>query len=67
MMEELWNGACFSFPDASNTRYQSYGAAACHIVKFWPQYVELLDLVRISKENSQFNLIEKHLYTGLQC
>ncbi|KAG2737241.1 hypothetical protein P692DRAFT_20699717, partial [Suillus brevipes Sb2] len=56
-----------SFPDTSNTRYQSYGAAACHIVKFWPQYVELLDLVRISKENSQFNHMEKTLYAGLQC
>lgn len=67
MMEELTSGACSSFPDTSNTRYQSYGAAACHIVKFWPQYVELLDLVRISKENSQFNHMEKTLYAGLQC
>ncbi|KAG2136454.1 hypothetical protein DEU56DRAFT_756357 [Suillus clintonianus] len=55
MMEELTDGACSSFPDTSNTRYQTYGAAACHIIKFWPQYIELLELARISKENETFN------------
>jgi hypothetical protein len=67
MMEELTDGACSSFPDTSNTRYQTYGAAACHIIKFWPQYIELLELAHISKENETFNHMEKNLYAGLHC
>ncbi|KAG1805341.1 uncharacterized protein BJ212DRAFT_1486459 [Suillus subaureus] len=67
MMEELTDSACSSFPDTSNTRYQTYGAAVCHIIKFWPQYIELLKLAHISKENETFNHMEKNLYAGLHC
>ncbi|KAG1807011.1 uncharacterized protein BJ212DRAFT_1485870 [Suillus subaureus] len=67
MMEELTDSACSSFPDTSNTRYQTYGAAACHIIKFWPQYIKLLKLAHISKENETFNHMEKNLYAGLHC
>jgi hypothetical protein len=54
------------FPDTSNTRYQSYSAAAADLLTTLPLYLEFMRWIRDGKERPGFTNMEKNVYNGLQ-
>jgi hypothetical protein len=54
------------FPDTSNTRYQSYCAAAAVLITYLALYVEFMEWIRDGKDKSGFTNLEKNVYLGLQ-
>ncbi|KAL7282534.1 hypothetical protein ACG7TL_004005 [Trametes sanguinea] len=59
-------GFQFSFPDTSNTRYQSYCEAAGELLVHLPHYRDFLDIVRDKKDSGRFNHLEHNVWQGLQ-
>ncbi|RDB26838.1 hypothetical protein Hypma_005339 [Hypsizygus marmoreus] len=53
------------FPDTSNTRYQSHSYAAAELFTFLPEYLELLEERRDSKQKIGFNHLEENVAKGL--
>ncbi|KAJ8489944.1 hypothetical protein ONZ51_g2649 [Trametes cubensis] len=58
-------GERFTFPDTSNTRYQSYCEAAGELVVHLQLYRDFLELVRDKKTTGAFNHMERNVYAGL--
>ncbi|KAI0323924.1 hypothetical protein GY45DRAFT_1213602, partial [Cubamyces sp. BRFM 1775] len=58
-------GERFTFPDTSNTRYQSYCEAAGELVVHLELYQDFLELVRDKKTTGAFNHMERNIYAGL--
>ena len=58
-------GYVFSFPDTSNTRYQSYCHAACALILHLEHYISFLELIRYKKESGLFNHMEQNVYKAL--
>ncbi|KAH7917630.1 hypothetical protein BV22DRAFT_1026042 [Leucogyrophana mollusca] len=56
-----------TFPDTSNTRYHSYVDAAVVILMEYDFILEFMEWVRLLKEKSVLNHMEKNLVTGLLC
>ncbi|KAH7903181.1 hypothetical protein BJ138DRAFT_1196105 [Hygrophoropsis aurantiaca] len=54
-----------TFPDTSNTRYQSHCEAAAELITFLSKYIDLLLLTRDKKEKRTFNHLEANLYAAL--
>jgi hypothetical protein len=60
-------GTPFTFPDTSNNRFQSYCDAAVALILYLDVFIDFLDHLRINKQNSQFNHMEKNLWDALHC
>jgi hypothetical protein len=58
-------GYIFSFPDTSNTQYQSYCLAACALIVHLPLYISFLELIRDKKDSGIFNHMEQNVYKAL--
>jgi hypothetical protein len=58
-------GYIFSFPDTSNTRYQSYCLAACALNVHLPLYISFLELIQDKKDSGLFNHMEQNVYKAL--
>ncbi|KAJ8481994.1 hypothetical protein ONZ51_g5622 [Trametes cubensis] len=58
-------GIRFTFPDTSNTRYQSYCEAAGELLVHLQLYRDFLELVRDKKTTGLFNHMERNVYKGL--
>ncbi|EIW58834.1 uncharacterized protein TRAVEDRAFT_101714, partial [Trametes versicolor FP-101664 SS1] len=58
-------GFQFSFPDTSNTRYQSYCEAAGELLVHLQYYRGFLDIVRDKKDSGRFNHLEHNVWKGL--
>ncbi|RDX55446.1 hypothetical protein OH76DRAFT_1452442 [Lentinus brumalis] len=54
------------FPDTSNTRYQSYCAAAAELLVNREYYLSFLEFVRDRKQSPGLTNIEQNVYNGLQ-
>jgi hypothetical protein len=59
-------GHLVSFPDTSNTRYQTYCLGACCLILYLPCFVEFLEQVRDKKDSGLFNHMEQNVYRALQ-
>ncbi|GBE77601.1 hypothetical protein SCP_0104810 [Sparassis crispa] len=53
------------FPDTSNTRYQTYCAAAEELLVHRLEYVHFLKVIRDKKDKPGFNHMEQNVYDGL--
>ncbi|KAG1797723.1 uncharacterized protein HD556DRAFT_1306346 [Suillus plorans] len=58
-------GILSTFPDTSNTRYQSYCKAAAKLLTYLNEYIAFLEQVRDKKEKRNFSHIEENLYNAL--
>ncbi|KAI0324778.1 hypothetical protein GY45DRAFT_1349231 [Cubamyces sp. BRFM 1775] len=58
-------GVRFTFPDTSNTRYQSYCEAAGELLVHLQLYRDFLELVRDKKTTGMFNHMERNVHKGL--
>jgi hypothetical protein len=65
MESVLGPGILLSYPDTSNTRYQSSGKAAGEIIVHHPYYVQFMEFIRDGKTTKKFNHLEKNLYAAL--
>ncbi|KAH9898167.1 hypothetical protein C8Q73DRAFT_779911 [Cubamyces lactineus] len=59
-------GQPLRFPDTSNTRYQSYCAAAAELLVHREEYLGFLEVVRDQKQRPGFNHMEENVYNALQ-
>jgi hypothetical protein len=59
-------GYLVSFPDTSNTRYQSHCQAAAALLIHLPLYIKFLEQVRDKKEKRRFNHMELNVHKGLK-
>ncbi|KAG1852244.1 hypothetical protein DFJ58DRAFT_841904, partial [Suillus subalutaceus] len=62
---ERIKGILSTFPDTSNTRYQSYCEAAAELLTYLNEYITFLEQVRDKKEKQNFSHIEENLYNAL--
>jgi hypothetical protein len=62
---ERIKGILSTFPDTSNTRYQSYCEAAAELLTYLNEYITFLEQVRDKKEKRNFSHIEENLYNAL--
>ena len=60
-------GTPFTFPDTSNNRFQSYCDAAAALILYSDVFIDFLEHLRINKQNSQLNHMEKNLWSALHC
>jgi hypothetical protein len=59
-------GYTFSFPDTSNTRYQTHCLAATELIVSLEVYKEFLDLIKDKKDSHTLNHLEQNVLAGLQ-
>ena len=59
-------GYMTSFPDTSNTCYQSHCKVAAVLLLYLPLFIEFLELVCDKKDSRSFNHMEFNVYRGLQ-
>jgi hypothetical protein len=57
----------FTFPDTSNTRFQSYCEAAACLLLHLEQFIKFLEYIRDKKSNKQFSNMEQNLWNALHC
>ena len=60
-------GTQFTFPDTSNTRFQSHCDAAAVLLLHLPCFIEFLTSLRDNKQSSKFNHMEQNLWNALHC
>ncbi|KAF8813548.1 hypothetical protein BYT27DRAFT_7251075 [Phlegmacium glaucopus] len=60
-------GSQFTFPDTSNTRFQSHCNAAAALLLHLPQFIEFLKYIRDVKQSGKFNHMEQNLWNALHC
>ncbi|KAI0313246.1 hypothetical protein OF83DRAFT_1065825 [Amylostereum chailletii] len=58
-------GKTLTFPDTSNTRYQSHCKVAAHLLKYLDEYTRFLEIIRNKKENRTFSHMEANIYMAL--
>lgn len=54
-----------SYPDVSNTRYQTHGNAAAEIITHLSTYISFMEYVRDKKQKPGFTNVEKNFFTAL--
>ncbi|KAJ2923445.1 hypothetical protein H1R20_g13649, partial [Candolleomyces eurysporus] len=59
-------GYIVTFPDTSNTRFQSHCNAAAELIVYWELFKEFLLFVRDKKSTRNFNHMEHNVYKGLR-
>jgi hypothetical protein len=60
-------GLAFTFPDTSNTRFQSHCEAAAALLQYLPQFIKFLEFVHAKKVNMCFSHMEENLWKALHC
>ena len=60
-------GVPFTFPDTSNNRFQPYCDAAAALILYADEFKEFFESLRINKQNSTLNHMEKNLWKALHC
>ena len=60
-------GTQFTFPDTSNTRFQSHCDAAAALLLHLPYFINFMESLRDNKTTSKFNHMEQNLYKALHC
>jgi hypothetical protein len=60
-------GTSFTFPDTSNTRFQSHCVAAGDLILHLPQFVQFLEYIRDKKNIKRFSNMEQNLWNALHC
>ena len=60
-------GTDFTFPDTSNTRFQSHCEAAAVLLQHWPHFVKFLEFIRAKKQQMRFSHMEENLWNALHC
>jgi hypothetical protein len=60
-------GSQFTFPDTSNTRFQSHCNAAAALLLHLPQFIKFLEYIRDVKQSGTFNHMEQNLWNALHC
>jgi len=58
-------GTDFTFPDTSNTRFQSHCQAAAALIMYHDYFVEYLEYAKLRKDKMQFNHMEQNLWNAL--
>ncbi|GJF00465.1 hypothetical protein PsYK624_167530 [Phanerochaete sordida] len=58
-------GRSITFPDTSNTRYQTYCLASAELLTHLATYRQYLEFIRDKKESRDFNNLEGNVYRGL--
>jgi hypothetical protein len=58
-------GFFITFPDTSNTRYQSHCLAAACLILYLPYFISFLEHCRDKKDSGQFNHMEKNVHQAL--
>jgi hypothetical protein len=56
-----------TFPDTSNTRFQSHCDAAAALIKDLPHFIKFLEFVREKKQVMRFSHMEENLWKALHC
>ena len=56
-----------TFPDTSNTRFQSYCNAAAVLLLYLEIFIEFLEYIRNKKQNKRFSHMEQNLWNALHC
>ncbi|KAF8574953.1 hypothetical protein K439DRAFT_1623944 [Ramaria rubella] len=59
-------GYTISFPDMSNTHYQSHCEAASKLLVHQELYIQFLEIVKDKKDTRALNHIEQNVYTALK-
>ncbi|KAF8801159.1 hypothetical protein BYT27DRAFT_7216270 [Phlegmacium glaucopus] len=60
-------GTQFTFPDTSNTQFQSHCDAAAVLLLHLPCLIEFLTSLCDNKQSSKFNHMEQNLWNALHC
>src|SRR6266487_2756163 len=60
-------GEDLTFPDTSNTCFQSHCEAAAVLLQHLPHFVEFLDFIKDKKADNRFSNMEQNLYNALKC
>ena len=60
-------GKSFTFPDTSNTRFQSHCEAATAILIHLPHFIEFLQYIKGKKATKRFSNMEQNLWNALHC
>jgi hypothetical protein len=60
-------GIHFTFPDTSNTRFQSFCEAAAVLLLYLPFFIQFLEFIRDRKQNKRFSHMEQNLWDALHC
>src|SRR3954447_11036484 len=60
-------GKIFTFPDTSNTRFQSHCEAATVLLQYLPHFKNFLLFVRDKKQQRRFSNMEQNLWNALNC
>lgn len=60
-------GTQFTFPDTSNTRFQSYCDAAAVLLLHLLHFINFMESLHDNKTTSKFNHMEQNLYKALHC
>jgi hypothetical protein len=60
-------GKTCTFPDTSNTHFQSHCNAAAELLIHLEDYNKFLEFVRDDKEKMKFSHMEQNLYLALKC
>jgi hypothetical protein len=63
---EVVFGYIMSFPDTSNTRYQTFCLAATVLIIYLDTFIQLILLVKDKKESHTLNNLEQNVLAGLQ-
>jgi len=57
----------FTFPDTSNTRFQTHCFAACAVMKDLEHFIDFLKFIREKKNVVRFSHMEENLWKALHC
>ncbi|KAL1672527.1 hypothetical protein EV122DRAFT_224505 [Schizophyllum commune] len=60
-------GFIISFPDTSNTRFQSHAEACTVVLTYLDLFIQFLEYVRDSKASEKLNHMEKNVLDALRC
>ena len=60
-------GGELTFPDTSNTRFQSHCEAAAILLVHLEKFISFLEYVKAKKDTQKFNNMENNLYKALHC
>src|SRR5436190_62596 len=60
-------GENYTFPDTSNTRFQSHCEAAAVLLQHLSHFIEFLEFVQSKKQTMKLNHMEQNLWDALYC
>jgi hypothetical protein len=60
-------GKVFTFPDTSNTRFQSHCEAAAALIQYLLFFIKFLEFVKEKKQTMRFSHMEENLWKALHC